>query len=259
MDHGTVFAASSHYYAGLFGLTAGVWFIYFRVKQRAPSPFAHRLLAMVGGFLSALVALSLFYALDAWGVGVEWSDLSSSWSRSTRASLIIGVVEELAKMLPVFAIAALASSKRRPKDILFLATLAGIGFAAAENMILSQSNEGLTFIEGLARAAVAPVTHALFAAPWGLGIGGWLLKKKPSALVLGLAASVATHGMYDLVLARPHVPQALAGLIVLSLWIWLLVRTAPSVKKPSLGPGPVPSPALARRTTSTTHLRVTGA
>ena len=211
----------------LFGLASGAWFTYFRLKQAKPKPFWLHLSALIGGFCGALGAVLLFGQLDAVGYAVDWSVLQEGWRRGLPMSLVIGLIEELAKLLPVLMLVWIRRRLDTPGDALFLASCAGIGFAAAEATLLFQTGGSPT--EGLARAAAAPLTHALFAAPWGLGLGRWLMRGRTSALVSGFATSVLAHGLYNLLLAQPQLPPAAAASTVLALWVWLLLKLSPGM------------------------------
>ena len=70
-------------------------------------------------------------------------------------------------------------------------------------------------LESLARAATAPLTHALLAAPAGLGLANAVLRGRRWTLPAGLAASMVAHALYGLLLGRPELPPACAALLML--------------------------------------------
>lgn len=214
----------------VFGLAACAWFGYFCRKEQSTKPLWWKALALLGGYLAVLAAVFGYRSIEALGCSPEWAVLEGGGSRALGLCLIIGFVEEGAKMLPVVLLAVWSRRFDRPVEGLFFAACAGVGFATAENTSLWMSGE-LSVVDGLARAVAAPVTHALFAAPWGLGLGGFLLRRKPSILLLGFAASVVSHGAYDLLLARAQGPSLAAALLVLALWIWLIVHTSPPLRR----------------------------
>jgi RsiW-degrading membrane proteinase PrsW (M82 family) len=215
-----------HLGAAIFGLTAGGWFTYFRLKDRTRRPFWLVLAALVGGNIASLVALLVYEALEVSGLGIEWSTLQAGGPPAVLSALGIGLVEELCKLLPVAALALFTRRIEKPRDGLLLAACAGVGFSAAENMVLTLAGVPL-MVEGLARAAAAPVTHALFAAPWGLGLGAMLKRRRLSPFLIGLATSVMSHALYNFLLARPSVPRAAAAGVILVLWAWVLLWTTP--------------------------------
>jgi hypothetical protein len=46
-------------------------------------------------------------------------------------------------------------------------------------------------------------------------------------LIAGLAVSIGSHALYDLLLARPNLPLFYAASVVLVLWLWL-IRVMPT-------------------------------
>lgn len=172
------------------------------------------------GVASVGAALLGYRALETIGTSVTWEALMGPWPGALLAAFGIGLVEELAKLVPVLPIALRTRHFDELWDGPIYAAVAGVGFAAAETVALFLSG-GASGTELWARALAAPITHALFAAPWGLGLAHAVLRKRPAALALGLAASASLHGLYDLLLARPGLQPAAAG-VVLLLWMWLL-------------------------------------
>lgn len=217
---------SAGFHAGvvLFSVGAGLWFAYFRLKEAStPSPFLYRLLALCGGLASLATAFVGFQSIDALGFELEWATLQHSLDRAVMGALTLGFVEEGSKLLPVLLLALLSRSFRRASEGLVFAACAGVGFATAESTSLWMQGE-LDTPHMLARAIAAPLTHALFAAPWGLGLGLALKENRTTPLVQGFFLSVVAHGLYDLLLARPDIPRGSASLVVLALWMWILTR-----------------------------------
>jgi RsiW-degrading membrane proteinase PrsW (M82 family) len=209
----------------IFAAAAGAWFTYFRLKASPAKPFLWMLVAILGGHLSALVSLLAYDALEALGYSTQWSLLQEGWGLGLRTSLCIGFVEEGSKLLPVLVLILVSKRVTRSHDGLFLAACAGLGFAVAENVVFL--SQGITLVESAARAVVTPVTHALFAAPWGLGLAHFILRRRASLLIGAFATSVSAHGAYDLFLAHPGVPVVTSALVVLGLWAWFITHASP--------------------------------
>lgn len=207
-----------------FGLGAGAWFAYFRLKERASSaPFSRNLIALLGGMISVVLTLFSYGQLDALNVTLEWSTLQGPIHSALLGALQIGVIEEGAKFLSLLMVLVLVRGVKKQSDAMLLALYVGIGFAAAEGMHLwTEGNIDLQ--QGLTRGLTAPLTHALFAAPMGLGLGAFLIKRQGWQLLLGTMISVASHGAYDLLLAQPDSMPAFSALVILALWTWLLLR-----------------------------------
>ena len=209
--------------------TAAGWFAYFWSKEHGrPEERWLRLAAGAGGCLAVAAALLGYRAVEAWGLEASWQDLVSGGTRmAVRISLLIGSIEEVAKLLLALPIAWALRQTLTERTGIILAACVGVGFATAESAFLMSLGE-LGLRDGLARAAAAPITHALFAAPWGLGLAasfGAHGGAKRFGLGLGLAMSVASHALYDFLLSRPGYPPAVATPVVLALWIWLMVQT----------------------------------
>ncbi len=224
---------------GLFVVTlaAGTWFAYFRLKERAGDErFSLRLAALIGGCLSVAAAFAGYSGIDALGLDLQWASLEEGGLLSVAGALLIAAIEEGSKLLPVLVIALVGQRLRRPEDALLFAGFAGVGFATIESAtLLFEGN--LSPAEGLARAVAAPITHALFAAPWGLGLGRALLRREPSSLVLGFTASVLAHAAYNLLLARPEIPRIASASLVLALWVWLIIQTLPVLSRERVSAG----------------------
>lgn len=215
----------------LAGAGAGAWIAYFRWKdKRRPEPLPLIALTAAAGVL-AIAAASLGYDLleDA-GRAPTWEGLGGAWSRALPTALAIGFVEESAKFLPVLLIARLTTHFDELLDGLVYAGAAGAGFALAETVAFLWAGE-LSTLDAIARAVAAPITHALFAAPAGLGLAYAVLEGRHWALALGFAVSVVSHGAYDLFLAQPGLQLAAAG-VVLLVWIWLIWIAQRLVRRP---------------------------
>jgi RsiW-degrading membrane proteinase PrsW (M82 family) len=112
------------------------------------------------------------------------------------SSIKIGLVEEIAKILPLLiALKVFKSSFNEPIDYIAFACVGALGFAAVENVIY-QNNYGLQVISG--RAILSAVGHMFDTTLVTYGFVRVKFLNKPKyelALFLGLAA--LTHGFYD--------------------------------------------------------------
>lgn len=207
-----------------FSLGAAAWFTYFRLKERASaSPFSRNVMALLGGMSSVFLALFGYGQLEAMNVTLEWSTLQGPWKDAMVGALQLGAVEEGAKLLFLIVVIALQRGVKQDTDAMRLATYIGVGFAATEGMVLWLEGN-IDVQQCLTRGLTAPLTHALFAAPLGLGVGAFVTRRQGLRLFAGILVSVASHGAYDLLLARPGSVPAFSALIVLALWTWVLVK-----------------------------------
>ncbi len=215
----------------LFGGAALAWLVYFQSKQdRWREGIALKLAALAGGASSVVLAFGGFGGFDRLGLPIEWDALvEAPWRRAVGSALAIGGVEETAKLLSALPAALWARRFGRRLDGILYAACVGIGFATAESVSLWMQGE-LPLADGMARAAAAPLTHALFATPWGLGLWAAIRHRRWWALPVGWLISVLGHAGYDLMVARPSLPNVLSALLVLAIWIWFL-RTAPQLRR----------------------------
>jgi len=207
------------------------WLLYFRWKDRArPEPLWLTAVAAGGGAAGVLLALAGFEFAAAAGVETTWEQLESLPAPAAAlAALRVGAVEEVAKLLVVLPIALRSRAFDELLDGAIYAACSALGFATAETAFLFARGDW-ALGDALARAVAGPLTHALMAVPWGLGLSLALLRRRPAALPIGLALSIAAHGAYDYLLARPGVPPLASAAVVLALWIWFL-RAAPRLAR----------------------------
>jgi RsiW-degrading membrane proteinase PrsW (M82 family) len=210
----------------LFVGAAFAWVVYFGTKRGSSGEsFGLQLAVLGGGFASVALASLGFSTLARAGLRVDWEDLGQArLGHATGHALLIGWIEEAAKLVPVLFVLAIRKKLDRSSGML-LAACAGIGFATGESVSLFLSGE-LETRDVLARAAAAPLTHALFSIPWGISLVHGNRKQLGLNLLGGWLLAGTAHGLYDLLAARPNSPPVFAALVVLALWTWL-IRSAP--------------------------------
>lgn len=208
-----------------FALTLG-WLTYFRWKDRhRPEPWRLVAVAVGGGGAAVPLALLGYHGFDALGAPSEWSVLVwGPWPTALGQALLIGLVEEGAKLVPILPIALGSRHFDEPLDGFVYSAFSALGFAAVETTSLWLGSGGPMGL-ALVQAATGPITHALFSAPAGLGLARTVLGGQRAAWALGLGASVALHGAYDLLIARPQSPSWAPAVLVLAIWLWFLRAT----------------------------------
>lgn len=211
---------------------AAAWVVYLRWKDRhRPEPLGALLAAVAAGGLALGAAFGAYRVFDWLGAEATWRALSGPLPGALGIAAVIGVAEEGAKLLPVFVFARWSRHFDELLDGAVYAGAAAVGFSLAETALLVGLGEGAS-LPLLARGIAAPIAHVLFAVPAGLGLAAWMLHGRGSHFALGAALSVATHGAYDLLLARgaPGARVAAAA-IVLALWLAFL-ETARRLEPP---------------------------
>jgi protease PrsW len=193
------------------------------------------LTALLGGVVGVLVAGALeFEAVRSFG------DLPF---------IVVGLIEEMAKLLVPAAILVLVRRNQRPADGLLLGVAAGAGFAILETMgyalvALVRSGGNLSLVNGLLldRGLLSPAAHMAWtglagAALWWAATEHWRFRAVGRFVVVYLVV-VALHAGWD----SSGSGWAHAALAVASLG--LLVWTAHRLATSENTRGARPAPAL---------------
>ncbi|MDX1406250.1 MAG: PrsW family intramembrane metalloprotease [Woeseiaceae bacterium] len=216
------------------------WAGYHYHKDRhLPEPVGHLLLAFLLGLGSFYLGLFMYRALDVVGLRFDAYELAetSKTGLFLYAVSVIGVIEELAKLVPFLLVVVHFKEFDEPVDGIIYASFIALGFATLENLEYVQFLSG---VEAVARGFAGPVVHIVFASIWGYYIGtAWLCRRALLRTVLGaLAVTAMLHGVYDfLVIAMPAPVLPVAALLILAIWIWRLWLIRDLGKLP---PGPCP-------------------
>jgi len=205
-----------------------LWYFYSKsVYKRAPL----RLIAvtfLLGG-LSTAVALGL----NLLGQSLFLVTLGrSQWSHILVLFFVVGPVEELTKLLVVYAYAYRRPEFDEPLDGVIYSTTAALGFAAIENIIyLSQSSPLVVLLRG----PLSNPGHALFSSLWGLSLSRAkaapnLSRQRLRVIARGWLAASVLHALFDtLLIATARVgpllfPAPVAAIIALFLWVRARIR-----------------------------------
>lgn len=199
------------------------WLMYIDLKDALqPEPRHMLAFAFALGFVAGLLGLGAYRLLGAFGV--EFPVGTDTTLILAFCLLVIGPVEEGAK----FAVTRLILLRSRHFDeyldgLVYPGAVA-IGFAAFENLLQAGNH---TPLEQIARAAVAPPVHSVFAMIWGFGSAhAWFRARTAAARflwqALPLAAAMLLHGLYDFALLG-HGATYVASGIVGTLWIAMVL------------------------------------
>jgi len=154
--------------------------------------------------------------------------------------LLIGPVEELAKLIAVWLAIYRSPDFREPLDGIIYAATAAIGFACVENIVyLGYLGPGII----VSRALFATPAHVMFSSMWGYSLGLARFRREGEFLTVfkGLAISAVLHGMYNFLVAL-HPRTAMFSLLPLMIFMgWLMNRRIQDFRQnlpfPSLGKG----------------------
>lgn len=155
---------------------------------------------LLGGGAAFGVALGAYQLLVLSGVEVSWERVLAGGGDALLLAAMIGLVEEGAKL------AGIALAAQRPAEPgAMMRTTVGVAasFAALESAL---ALAGVSAPVALARALLAPVAHAVLAAPLGFAVAWAARSPRGAALKLaaGLAVAAALHAVADLSLAAPR-------------------------------------------------------
>ena len=178
----------------------------------------------------------------------------------------IGIPEELAKAIPIVAVAWIWRRDwhtQTPRDYLFLGAVSGLVFGAAEavhyftNVLGSlQGNvNGLDLqdltIQYIWRFLTDPIDHAMWAGITGYFIGLAITgeNRKYSVGFVGIAIAAVLHGLNDWNLINGHIAWVLITLISVLLFLgyaragaWLPEQQQAFASSPDLAPSPYMPP-----------------
>ena len=210
-------------YALLLPLVFWATYHYYHDRHR-PEPVVNLLITLGLGVLASLLA-DVGYRIPTllgWHVDVLGLAESDLLGLTLYAVLGIGLIEELAKMLPFVLVVLRFRDFDEPFDGIVYASFLALGFAMAETYHYADQ---LTRAETIARGFAGPAVHIVFASIWGHHIGTAALAGRrllPVALTwLGVTALL--HGGYDvIVLAFPDTALLGASLLIVVVWIWRL-------------------------------------
>jgi len=198
---------------------AAFWLVYHYFKDRdRPEPLALLLTTYVAGIAAGALCLGAFERLNGLGLRAEPEDGAVPFF--LYCVLVVGLVEESAKLAPVWLLCMRWRHFDEPVDGMVYASVAALGFASFENYQYMQFLDGAPM---LARAVASPLTHAVFASMWGYALGRARYAGAPAwrSVIPALLCAALAHGVYDFVAVGAHVAfRPVTAVIVLALWIW---------------------------------------
>ncbi|MCZ6499462.1 MAG: PrsW family intramembrane metalloprotease [Gammaproteobacteria bacterium] len=205
------------------------WGCYHYYKDRyLPEPVGHLLFAFALGVGSFYLGMLMYRGLGLVNLRFDAYLLAETNLPGlfAYAVLVIGLVEELAKLIPFLLIIIHFKEFDEPIDGIIYASFIALGFSAVENI---QYLQYLTSLEALARGFAGPVVHIVFASIWGYYVGRAYLCRRAlgRTLIAALAGAAFLHGSYDfVVIAMPAPALPLAASLIVGIWVWrlLLIR-----------------------------------
>jgi RsiW-degrading membrane proteinase PrsW (M82 family) len=166
---------------------AFLWLWYFYRQDKRPEPVILVAVVFVAGGLSVIPV----YHAERWLLPLlpkitPEQDLLRLFVSCT---VVIGVVEELAKFSIVLLLSFWHHEFDEPVDGLVYAVAAAMGFTAGEDL--------LKYFQSTELRMFSPPAHALFAVFWGYALGQKLRRPSWIPVLLGLLLSIVAHGLWD--------------------------------------------------------------
>jgi RsiW-degrading membrane proteinase PrsW (M82 family) len=201
------------------------WAAYHYHKDRhLPEPPGNLVLTFLLGMLAAAISAGLYEGLGMIGLRHDAGYLAdtNAWALLAYTVLVIGPVEEAAKLLPFLVVVLRFRELDEPMDGIIYASFIGLGYAAVENW---QYLEYLTTLEAIARGFASPVIHILFASVWGHWVAQAHIEGRSivATTLVSTATAAALHGIYDfIVILNPRFALPVAALMIAAIWLWRL-------------------------------------
>jgi len=193
--------------------TSLFWLQYADLKDKLQPEPRHKLIfAYLLGIGACGLALAAFWLTDILGFP-EYDAGDRGWL-ATYCFLIIGPIEEGAKLLVFLAVVYRWKEFDEPIDGLVYSAAIAFGFA--------------TLGEQLGRSFALPFTHAMFAAIWGLGIAHarfhiktrW---KRTWFQIGSVLLAMFLHGLYDWLIFA-HKASIEIGVLIFVIWFAVIWR-----------------------------------
>lgn len=185
-------------------LVPGILWVWFFYRQDTADKEPIGLLALTFG-------LGVVAILPAAWLEMPFRDILISPGNSLARLIIlivtVGLIEEASKLGALYP-AYRSPSWNEPVDGIIYGSTAGLGFAAAENLLYA-----VTFGFGVLplRAVIASLAHASFSGLAGFYLAQVKLRGQSAwVAVYGLLVASALHGLYNFVVIDDAIPPALA-------------------------------------------------
>jgi RsiW-degrading membrane proteinase PrsW (M82 family) len=181
-------------------LPSFLWLNFYLREDQRPEPKSMVLKVFLFGMIFAFLALFLEKFLIE---GIEMINLPQKIADLIKIFFVVALVEEFLKFLVVREIVFESKELDEPIDCMIYMIIAGLGFAATENLLLlfplKSKFFGEIFQISFLRFLSATFLHALSSAILGFFIGLSFFRKKERLKLISLGVFLATllHGLYN--------------------------------------------------------------
>lgn len=198
-----------------------IWLLFYLRKDKHPESAKMVLKIFFYGMLSSVPAAFIgwgFYQLKKW-------DMSNTWILLLNMFIVVGLTEEVFKYLVVRLKVLRDPEFDEPLDAMLYMIIAGLGFAALENILLFLSPRvfflplGETLSLAGFRWISATFLHALSSGILGyfLALSFLRTEKRKKLLFYGFFWAVFLHGFYDFVIIKFEGGNGLILLLIIFL------------------------------------------
>ena len=222
---------------GLIVASSMLWMFYIQSKDRhQPEPPWRLALAFLLGIAACGLAIVVFSLLDLIGVpDIEFAE--KRWT-AFYCFGIVGPLEEGCKVLVALLFVFRWREYDEPLDGFVYAASVALGFASLENFLDTSNTD---WPHQLAHTVALPITHVLFSAVWGFGLGYARFCVAPGQRrflwqIGSILLAMFAHGLYDFLTFAFQATFATSG-IALALWLFVIWRARALGKKSA----PVPA------------------
>ena len=197
-----------------------LWLLFYLREDRHPEPKRLLMLSFVGGAFSALLAVAAELALIGENYGI-FSNFISIHTNVFIFFLVIALVEEYIKYLPVKFLILKRPDFDEPVDAMIYMMTSAMGFAAVENLLFAFIPFQGGFLAGLEivtnRFLGANLLHALSSGLVGFFLArAWFHPQRHHFLAVGIALAALLHAAFNyLILIRGTVAQGTFYIIML--------------------------------------------
>lgn len=196
-----------------------LWLLFYLREDRHPEPKSLLILAFLGGMASALLAMAAeLAALGGGGAAIRQISIGEN---AFLFFLIIGVIEEYVKYLPVKFLVVKRPDFDEPVDAMIYMMTAALGFAALENTLFIFPIFQKDLFAGLEVAANrflgANLLHALSSGIVGFFLArAWFYTRRHHFIAAGIALAALLHAGFNyLILVGEALPQGTFYIILL--------------------------------------------
>ena len=210
-----------------------LWLLFYLREDRHPEPKLLLLLTFAGGMASAFLAMAAeLFALGKNGIAMGLVGMATT---PFLFFLVIGLVEEYAKYLPVKFLVVNKSDFDEPVDAMIYMMTAALGFAAMENALfilpfffgvvqdiisvlpLTQENLLLSLDVTANRFLGANLLHALSSGIVGFFLArAWFHPRRHHFVAIGILTATLLHALFNyLILTREVLAQGTFYIILL--------------------------------------------